>query len=234
MEFRHADQIWADFPELAAGVVLATGITADAAVAARIAQFHARADARLAGTSETGLPEIVAWRRAFARMGLKPTQYRCAAESLLRRYKKEHALPAIHPLVDLGNAISLAFAIPVAVLDVHQVVGPLQVRYADGTETYLAFSGATEHPHPGEVIFADSAGNAHARRWTNRQSARSAVHPGTSTVLIVAEAMHDSAPADVASLIETVSAEVNQAWSVSTKTAMLTPGSRRFVSGPDS
>jgi DNA/RNA-binding domain of Phe-tRNA-synthetase-like protein len=48
-------------------------------------------------------------------MGLKPTQYRCAAESLLRRYRKERFLPRIHPLVDLCNAISLAFAIPVAV-----------------------------------------------------------------------------------------------------------------------
>jgi hypothetical protein len=34
------------------------------------------------------------------------------------------------------------------------------------------------------VIFADQAGQAHARRWTNRQSGRSAVSPATSTVLM--------------------------------------------------
>ncbi len=117
-------------------------------------------------------------------MGLKPTQYRCASESLLRRYKTERALPAIHPLVDLCNAISLAYAIPVAVLDADQATGSLQVRYADGTEIYLAFSGATEHPCAGEVIFADTAGHAHARRWTNRQSARSAASAGTTTALL--------------------------------------------------
>ena len=124
------------------------------------------------------MPQTQAWRRAFARMGLKPTQYRCASEALLRRYKKEGALPAIHPLVDLCNAISMAYAIPVAVLDAGRVIGSIEVRCADGSENYLAFSGEIEHPYAAEVIFADDAGNAHARRWTNRQSALSAVSRG--------------------------------------------------------
>ena len=176
--FGHHAKIWTDFPELAAGVVLAAGITADADVTERVARLWARADARLAGGPETELPEIQAWRRAFARMGLKPTQYRCASESLLRRYKKERSLPSIHPLVNLCNALSMAYAIPVAVLDADRVDWPLEVRYADGAERYQAFSGETEQPRPGEVVFADAGGNAHARRWTNRQSAGSAVRPG--------------------------------------------------------
>jgi DNA/RNA-binding domain of Phe-tRNA-synthetase-like protein len=232
MDFQHAPRIWADFPELAAGAAFADGIDARAPVAERVAHWYGVADARLAGASVAELPEISAWRRAFSRMGLKPTQYRCAAESLLRRYSREHALPAIHPLVDLGNAISLAYAIPVAVLDAGHISGPLQVRYADGTEKYLAFSGETEHPRPGEVIFADAAGNAHARRWTNRQSALSAVQPETTTVLIVAEAMHESGGDDIRSLIATVEAELTAAWPASTKTAILSPASPRFDSGP--
>jgi DNA/RNA-binding domain of Phe-tRNA-synthetase-like protein len=232
MEFWHAGLIWADFPELAAGVVVASGITADdtsaGLVADRAKRFYAAADEHLAGTSEAELPQIRAWRRAFARMGLKPTQYRCASESLLRRYKKEHSLPAIHPLVDLCNAISLAYAIPVAVLDADQVTGSLQVRYAEGTESYLAFSGETEHPYAGEVIFADTAGHAHARRWTNRQSALSAVSARTTTVLIVAEALHESAAADVASIIATIGAELTAVWPVAAETALLSPRHPRF------
>ncbi len=135
---------------------MAAGITGDADVTERVARLQARADARLAGGSEAELPEIQAWRRAFARMGLKPTQYRCASESLLRRYKKERSLPSIHPLVDLCNALSMAYAIPVAVLDADQVDWPLEVRYADGAERYQAFSGETEQPRPGEVVFADA------------------------------------------------------------------------------
>jgi DNA/RNA-binding domain of Phe-tRNA-synthetase-like protein/SAM-dependent methyltransferase len=229
--FWHDAKIRADFTELAAGVVLATGITADADVTERVARLWARADARLAGGSEAELPEVQAWRRAFARMGLKPTQYRCASESLLRRYKKERSLPSIHPLVDLCNALSMAYAIPVAVLDADQVDWPLQVRYADGSESYQAFSGETEKPRPGEVVFADAGGNAHARRWTNRQSARSAVRAGTSAVLIVAEAMHESAAADVARLIEEISAELAATWPVRPRRAVLSPVRPRFEAG---
>ena len=104
-------------------------------------------------------------------MGLKPTQYRCASEALLRRYRKEGAVPALHPLIDLCNAASLASAIPVAVFDTARITGTRSVRLAHGDETYETFAGEIEHPEPGEVIFADDNGRAHARRWTNRQAA---------------------------------------------------------------
>jgi len=72
------------------------------------------------------------------------------------------------------------------------------VRYATGDETYLTFGGEREHPAPGEITFADAAGNAHARRWTSRQSGLSAVTVDTTTALIVTEALHDAAAADIA------------------------------------
>jgi DNA/RNA-binding domain of Phe-tRNA-synthetase-like protein len=139
-----------------------------------------RATARLAGRPESQFPEIAAWRRAFSQMGLRPTQYRCASEALLRRFRKDGSLPSIHPLVDVCNAVSLAYAIPIAVFDLDQVTGNLTVRHATGTETYATFAGDTETPEAGEVIFADDAGHAHARRWTNRQSGRSAIRPEPS------------------------------------------------------
>jgi DNA/RNA-binding domain of Phe-tRNA-synthetase-like protein len=229
MYFQHASEIWRDFPELVPGVLVAEGITRDVAVADRVAPFNAIAASRLAHTTEGELPEIQAWRRAFARMGLKPTQYRCAAESLLRRFRKEGALPQIHPLIDLCNAISLAFAIPVAVFDVSAITEYIEVRYATGTETYLAFSGETEHPDPHEVIFADAAGQAHARRWTHRQSAASAIRDTTTTVLIVAEALHSSADADVQRLIATLRDEMSAIWSVTSTTGVLSPSAPRFA-----
>src|SRR5262249_42911410 len=84
---------WRDFPGLVAGALFADGITADVSVAAHTAKFTAAAASRLAAVPESDLPEIQAWRRAFARMGLKPTQYRCAAESLLRRIPQPAARP---------------------------------------------------------------------------------------------------------------------------------------------
>lgn len=121
MYFQHSSQIWQEFPELVPGVLAADGISSAVSVDAPVARFNAVAESRLATAAEGELPEIQAWRRAFSRMGLKPTQYRCASESLLRRFRKEGSLPRIHPLIDLCNAISLAFAIPVAAFDVARI-----------------------------------------------------------------------------------------------------------------
>jgi len=227
MYFQHAPAIWRDFPALVPGALYAGGITADAAP--DLDGYIAIAKARLADGPESEFPEIQAWRRVFARMGLKPTQYRCAAESLLRRFRKEGSLPRLHPLVDLCNAVSLAFAVPVAVLDAAEIAWPLEVRYAAGDEEYLTFGGETEHPAPGEVIFADRTGQAHARRWTNRQSGRSAVSAATGTVLIVAEALHEDAAAGIRGLTKTLATEIAQTWPTTPQTAILTPEAPRFT-----
>jgi DNA/RNA-binding domain of Phe-tRNA-synthetase-like protein len=230
MHFQHSGHIWRDFPMLVPGVLYAEGITSDVSSGSHSDRFAAIARARLAAMSAEGeLPEIQAWRRAFAKMGLKPTQYRCASESLLRRFRKESDLPRLHPLVDLCNAVSLAFAIPVAVFDVAAVTGSLEVRYAAGDEDYLTFAGDIEHPAPGEVIFADQARRAHARRWTNRQSGVSAVRGSTASVLIVAEALHDSAADDIPQLTKALGAELEATWSVTPSGAILTAASPRFT-----
>ena len=231
MHFQHSGEIWHDFPQLVPSALYVEGITHDVLVGPRTGTFLATARSRLAERPEGELPEIQAWRRAFSRMGLKPTQYRCAAESLLRRFRKEGALPEFHPLISLCNAVSLAFAIPVAVFDVSKITGHLQVRYAAGDEQYLTFAGVAEHPDVHEVIFADQAGQAHARRWTNRQSGLSAVQNSTTAALIVAEAMHDSASSDMPQLAAAIAGELDALWSVTPATAVLSQSSPRFTFG---
>jgi DNA/RNA-binding domain of Phe-tRNA-synthetase-like protein len=228
MYFQHAEAIRSEYPDLVAAAITTTGITATPDVDEQVARLTAIARARLAGGTESDLPEIKAWRQAFSKMGLKPTQYRCASEALLRRLRKEGELPRIHPLIDLCNAVSVAFAIPVAALDLDRISGDLEVRHAVGDEEYLTFADTIEHPEPGEVIFADGGGTSHARRWTNRQSGGSAVRPATSRVLIVAEALHESAAEDVAALMKTLVDEVAGAWPVAPVAAVLSGAARRF------
>lgn len=232
MQFSHHPALWNAYPELAAGALYARGIHRQVDAEAAIARREATARTRLAQAgSESELPEIQAWRRTFQRMGLKPTQYRCASESLLRRLRKEGSLPRIHPLIDLCNGISMAFAIPVAVLDASRIAGALQVRAASGNERYLAFSGESEHPEPGEVTFVDDAGNAHARRWTHRQSGLSAVRDATSDVLIVAEAMHAGGADDIARLVAAVAEGLRGIWGVAAASKSLSAHDPVFTVG---
>ncbi|MFD5245711.1 B3/4 domain-containing protein [Amycolatopsis sp. NPDC058340] len=206
MRLEHHPEIRSAHPGLAVGTLQATGIAPELPV--DLGKFVARATRRLADGPESEFPEIQAWRRAFAKMGLKPTQYRCASESLLRRLRKEGTLPRIHPVIDLCNAVSVAYAIPVAVLDIAKISGSLEVRHARGDEKYVTFAGTVEQPNPGEVIFADEDGQAHARRWTNRQSGHSAVSATTSDVLIVSEGLHATAAEDVRLLIQAIADEL--------------------------
>jgi len=229
MYFQHAPAIRSAHPGLAATAITTAGITADADVEEQVARFTAIANARLAGGAESDLAEIKAWRQAFSTMGLKPTQYRCASEALLRRLRKEGDLPRIHPLIDLCNAVSVAYAIPVAALDLDQISGDLEVRPATGDEVYHTFGGTTENPETGEVIFADSENISHARRWTNRQSGLSAVRAQTSRVLIVAEALHESAAEDVSALMKTLVEELTAVWQVTPVSAVLSQDAPRFT-----
>ncbi|MBK1666013.1 hypothetical protein CKO38_15920 [Rhodospirillum rubrum] len=210
--FHYADRVRRDFPELATRTLCLDAIHPGAEVSQAIARFQDVASARLAASAEGGFPEIQAWRRAFAKMGLKPTQHRCAAEALLRRFRKEGALPRRHPLIDLCNAASLAYAIPIAVFDVARIQGVLEVRPASGRETYETFTGELESPEPGEIIFADEDNRAHARRWTNRQSGYSAVRDDTVAAFLVAEALHPSAEEDLCRLLADLEAALGVSW----------------------
>jgi DNA/RNA-binding domain of Phe-tRNA-synthetase-like protein len=228
MYFCHTPPIWQEFPQLVPGLLLLDAIEPSVDVTARLDRFYQRATARLGAGPESDLPEIQAWRRAYAQMGMKPTQYRSAAEALLRRFRRESTLPRLHPLVDLCNAVSLSFALPVAVFDLAGVDGFLEVRHATGGETYGAFSGEIEHPEPGEVIFVDAASQVHARRWTFRQGRRSTVGASTRRALIVSEGLHSTAAADIAELIDTLAAEITAVWKPPLGQAILSAAQPRW------
>lgn len=228
MFFSHSPELWAEFPELVPAVIAAEPVHAEADVAAVVEVAWRTARQRLSAGPEGEWPQIQAWRRAFSKMGLKPTQYRCAAESLLRRFRKDGSLPALHPLVDLCNALSLAHAVPIAVFDLDQVSGSLEVRHATGNERYLEFSGEVEQPQPREVVFADDAGNAHARRWCHRQSGLSAVRAQTRRVLVVAEAMDAGASAALARLSEELTGHLRELWRCEARAAILRVDAPRF------
>ncbi|MXM66871.1 hypothetical protein GR925_26435 [Streptomyces sp. HUCO-GS316] len=200
MYFTHADAVWAEHPSLRALALTAGGLTSARTDEAQLAELAERIDRRQNQMAEAEMPEIAAWREAFSRMGLKPTQYRCASEALLRRYRKDKILPRFHPVVDYLNHVSMAYAIPIAVFDTARIGAGITVRPATGAESYETFQGETENPGPGEIVFGDPDGHAHSRRWTFRQSARSAVSKESETALIVVEAHHVTASGDLAEM----------------------------------
>jgi DNA/RNA-binding domain of Phe-tRNA-synthetase-like protein len=189
------------FPAIRAGVVGAVDLVNGPSPAELVDQYRAEQAAALKRLEETPIsemPSIRAWRRAFSAFGVKPTQHRVAAEALLRRLQKAGGIPSINTLVDIGNLVSIRYAVPVAVFDQSGLTGSLSVRFATGTERFTDLGSTEEqHPEPGEVIFVDQNDDVCARRWCWRQSAQSATRAETTAALITIEALHDDAESDV-------------------------------------
>lgn len=195
--FRYAPEVLERFPSIRGGAIRASGLAngpAPPSLAEAYRTEQAAALERIGDTPLSELPTLAAWRRVFAAFGVKPTQYRSAAEALLRRLTKQGSIPTINLLVDLGNLVAIRHALPVAVFDQASVTGTTTVRFATGDERFTDLgSEVAGHPEPGEVVFVDGAGLVSARRWCWRQSAESAARPDTVKALITVEAHHDSA-----------------------------------------
>lgn len=181
----------------------ATGLANEPSPAELLEEYRLEQQAvieRLRATPIADLPSISAWRRVFTSFGAKPTQYRNAAEALLRRLSKHSDIPSISSLVDAGNLVSIRYAMPVAVLDQAGIAGSVVVRFASGGESFTDL-GSTDSvsPDPGEVVFVDGNGLVCARRWCWRQSAQSASSASTGEALIVVEGHHDTAGDEVGS-----------------------------------
>ena len=171
----------AQFPDATGGVLLATGLRNGPTAADLMAAFVAEQEQtrQRIQTPLSEAPSLSAWRQAFRRFGVNPTKYRSAAEALLRRLEKKGDIPSINTLVDIGNLVSIRYALPVAIFDTRHITGAITVYPATGTERFVELD-STEiiHPDPGEVVFADDTGLVVARRWCWRQSAESAARGG--------------------------------------------------------
>lgn len=199
--FGYSTEILDAFPNVSGGVIHATGLANGATPPDLLGVCRAeqdRAREELVDVPLSEIPNLAAWRRAFTSFGVKPTQYRNAAEALLRRLTKQGNIPSINLLVDLANLVSLRYQLPVAVFDQHAVTGTTTVQYASGHERFTDLGTETvSHPEPGEVVFADEAGLVSARRWCWRQSDQSAARATTVEALITIEGQHQDAEVDV-------------------------------------
>jgi DNA/RNA-binding domain of Phe-tRNA-synthetase-like protein len=231
--FLYSDRLLDRFPGIRCGVIHATGLTNGPSSEKLKERYFAEQEKVLDEIGDTPLseiPSLAAWRRAFTSFGVKPTQYRNAAESLLRRLTKRGDIPSINLLVDMANLISIKYRVPVAVFDQSHVSGQTTVRFATGEETFTDLgSNTVSTPEEGEVIFVDDAGIVSARRWCWRQSADSAAGPETVETLMTIEGQHDDASATVASATEDLVALLDefQQSAVLTQT-QIGPGSPRF------
>lgn len=114
------------------------------------------------------------WADVFRLFGAKPQRTPCSAEALRRRVLRDGSLPAIDPIVDLYNAVSIQYAVPVGGENLTSYVGTPRLTIADGSEQFDTMKDgvpAYEKPEQGEIIWRDDQGVT-CRRWNWRQGVR--------------------------------------------------------------
>ena len=99
--------------------------------------------------------------------------------------------------MDLGNAISIKYHLPIGAHDLGSIEESLDVRLAEEGDTFIAFGETEEEvPEMGEVIYA-SGHEVRTRRWTWRQSERGKITEETAAVLFPIDGFADVNKAEV-------------------------------------
>ena len=127
--------------------------------------------------------DILPYREAFRALGINPNKFLCSIEALLTRIAKGKGFPCINAAVDLGNAISIGYRLPIGAHDIDTLDGGLEVRPARAGDTFVAFGETEEEtPDEGEIVYA-SGSQVRTRRWTWRQSERGKITEETRSIL---------------------------------------------------
>ena len=132
---------------------------------------------------------LASWAEAYRAFGAKPNRTPCSAEALRKRALKQGALPAINAVVDVYNALSLRYAIPVGGEDLRAYSGSPRLIVADGSESFETMSNgepAVETVDPGEVVWRDDRGVT-CRRWNWRQGPRTRLTEASTDMWFVFE-----------------------------------------------
>ncbi|MFJ7772709.1 B3/4 domain-containing protein [Streptomyces sp. NPDC097107] len=136
-------------------------------------------------------PRIEAWHTAYRSFGTNPRRTRPSVDALGRRLAKKGTLPRTNPAVDSYNAVSVRRGLPAGAFDLDHVTGDVEIRYAEGTETFtpLGEPDTVENPKTGEIIYTDTT-DVLTRHWNHRDAHRTRVTENSTHVAFVVESLH--------------------------------------------
>ena len=134
---------------------------------------------------------LAAWDEVFKAFGAKPKRTPCSASALRKRVMIDGSLPPLDPVVDIYNAISIRYAIPVGGENLAAYSGVPRLTLADGSEPFDTFKEGepvVENPEPGEVIWRDDLGVT-CRRWNWRQGIRTRLDSQAQSMWFILESL---------------------------------------------
>ncbi len=146
--------------------------------------------------------ELAPYRNAFTALGINPNKFMSSIEALITRIAKKKGMGHINTIVDLGNAISLKYCLPVGAHDLDTMDGEFCVRTATAEDTFLPFGASEREPvDMDEVVYA-TANKVRTRRWIWRQSEEGKIGRTTKELLFIIDGFAENKEAVLAARAE--------------------------------
>lgn len=172
--FGIAKEVFDLLPEACFGVVVAKGIdnkSENDQIGQLLMDEVKAVCARMEGINVKQYEPVVYYREAFQKIGINPNRYANSVEALTKRVTNGTPFPRINNIVDIGNAMSIKYVLPMGAHDIDKLSGgDLMVRLATSEDTFIPFGETEAESVPeGEMVYATGS-QIKTRRWIWRQS----------------------------------------------------------------
>lgn len=132
------------------------------------------------------IPHIRETREAYKALGKSPSQYRNAAEAMLRRIVKGNGLYKINNVVEINNLISIRSGYSVGSYDKHALKGEIELRPAPAGERYEGIGKSNLNIENLPVLFDEEGAFGNP----TSDSKRAMIQEGKREVMSVIYAFH--------------------------------------------
>jgi len=179
-------EVFKSLPNYCLGVVVAKGINnqeKNAVIEQKMAEQQQAFHQAFEQVNLKEYPGICAYRDAFYKLNMNPNKFMCSIEALAKRVQKGSHLPNINSIVDLGNAMSLKYVLPMGAHDIDKFDGDMMVRFSTPADHFQPMGEENQEEMPaGELVYV-SGNTVKTRRWIWRQSDDGKITEETSYAL---------------------------------------------------
>ena len=127
-------------------------------------------------------PRVIPYRDGFQNVGINPNKFQCSVEAMVNRLSKGKEIPHINPLVDLNNAISIKYILPMGTHNLALSNSDVELRFANSKDTFQVMGTDEFEPlEENELVYVVD-NKVRTRRWAWRQSNEGKIDENTSYV----------------------------------------------------
>ena len=208
-KFIAEDSFWELFPDAAIGIIVAHDMKGASdvdpsdteSIRRLLSEANEQANQYLTSNVISENEMVKVWREAYSKFKTKKGA-RCSIENLLKRVLKGNPVGSITPSVDIYNAISLKYALPVGGEDIDTVEGDFRLGVTEGGDAFLPLGEDAEDPTlPGELCYRDDEG-AVCRCWNWRDGQRTALTDDSANAILVVECVDPARRADLEAALD--------------------------------